>query len=76
MRVEVSHSGLDTISSYWSYYDQTVADVLGVRSKDLKRLFPTDQSMVVVIDDRGDVWGEIPNLVKVIPCESFFGFHP
>jgi RNA polymerase II subunit A-like phosphatase len=42
---------------------------IGVRIKNLKRLFPTDQSMVVVIDDRGDVWGEIPNLVKVIPCE-------
>jgi hypothetical protein len=25
--------------------------------------------MVVVIDDRSDVWGDIPNLVKVVPCE-------
>jgi RNA polymerase II subunit A-like phosphatase len=24
--------------------------------------------MVVVIDDRSDVWGHIPNVVKVIPC--------
>lgn len=38
-------------------------------SKNLKRLFPTDQSMVVVIDDRQDVWGDCPNLVKVVPCE-------
>ena len=38
-------------------------------SKNLKRLFPTDQSMVVVIDDRADVWGDVPNLVKVIPCK-------
>lgn len=38
-------------------------------SKSLVRLFPTDQSMVVVIDDRSDVWGDCPNLVKVVPCE-------
>lgn len=38
--------------------------------KSLERLFPVDQSMVVVIDDRGDVWNWSPNLVKVIPCES------
>lgn len=39
-------------------------------SKNLKRLFPTDQSMVVVIDDRQDVWGDCPNLVKVVPCKQ------
>jgi TFIIF-interacting CTD phosphatase-like protein len=37
--------------------------------KNLKRLFPTDQSMVVIIDDRSDVWDDSPNLVKVVPCE-------
>lgn len=26
--------------------------------------------MVVVIDDRSDVWGDCPNLVKVVPCTS------
>ena len=26
--------------------------------------------MVVIIDDRADVWEWSPNLVKVIPCES------
>lgn len=36
--------------------------------KSLKRLFPVDTSMVVVIDDRGDVWEWCENLVKVIPC--------
>lgn len=41
----------------------------GFNAKDLKRLFPTDQSMVVVIDDRSDVWSDVPNLVKVVPCE-------
>lgn len=25
--------------------------------------------MVVVIDDRQDVWGDCPNLVKVVPCK-------
>lgn len=40
----------------------------GFNAKDLKRLFPTDQSMVVVIDDRSDVWSDVPNLVKVVPC--------
>lgn len=38
--------------------------------KSLTRLFPMDTSMVVIIDDRGDVWSWSPNLVKVIPCES------
>ncbi len=34
------------------------------------RLFPTDQSMVVVIDDRYEVWNHAANLVKVVPCGS------
>lgn len=37
--------------------------------KSLTRLFPMDTSMVVIIDDRGDVWQWSPNLIKVIPCE-------
>ena len=37
--------------------------------KSLERLFPVDQSMVVVIDDRADVWDWSPNLVKVVPCK-------
>ncbi|WRT70407.1 uncharacterized protein IL334_007405 [Kwoniella shivajii] len=42
-------------------------------SKNLKRLFPTDTSMVVVIDDRSDVWADCPNLVKVVPYDFFVG---
>ncbi|WWD03440.1 hypothetical protein V865_001492 [Kwoniella europaea PYCC6329] len=42
-------------------------------SKNLKRLFPTDTSMVVVIDDRSDVWADCPNLVKVVPYDFFLG---
>ncbi|TIB93400.1 FCP1-like phosphatase [Wallemia mellicola] len=41
--------------------------------KSLQRLFPTDTSMCVIIDDRADVWGDSPNLVKVIPFEFFVG---
>ncbi|TKA27043.1 hypothetical protein B0A50_05234 [Salinomyces thailandicus] len=40
-------------------------------SKNLKRLFPVDTKMVVIIDDRGDVWSWSPNLVKV-PAYDFF----
>lgn len=43
--------------------------------KSLSRLFPMDTSMVVIIDDRGDVWGWSPNLVKVIPCEYEAAMH-
>ncbi|KAI9444894.1 hypothetical protein H4582DRAFT_2108679 [Lactarius indigo] len=41
--------------------------------KSLQRLFPVDTSMVVVIDDRADVWEWCPNLVKVIPYDFFVG---
>lgn len=37
--------------------------------KSIERLFPCDTSMVVVIDDRADVWQYSPNLVKVHPCK-------
>ncbi|KAI6047826.1 hypothetical protein EDC04DRAFT_2863998 [Pisolithus marmoratus] len=41
--------------------------------KNLQRLFPCDTSMVVVIDDRADVWKWSPNLIKVIPYDFFIG---
>ncbi|KAF2862268.1 hypothetical protein K470DRAFT_281109 [Piedraia hortae CBS 480.64] len=41
--------------------------------KNLSRLFPVDTNMVVVIDDRGDVWDWTPNLIKVVPYEFFVG---
>lgn len=37
--------------------------------KSLERLFPVDQSMVVIIDDRADIWDWSPHLVKVVPCK-------
>jgi RNA polymerase II subunit A-like phosphatase len=36
--------------------------------KSIQRLFPCDQSMVVAIDDRADVWNWSDNLIKVRPC--------
>lgn len=41
--------------------------------KNLKRLFPVDQSMVAIIDDRGDVWKWESNLIKVVPYDFFVG---
>ncbi|KAJ7184132.1 hypothetical protein C8R46DRAFT_1062975 [Mycena filopes] len=41
--------------------------------KSLQRLFPCDQSMVVIIDDRADVWEWSPNLIKVVPYDFFVG---
>lgn len=38
--------------------------------KSLARLFPINTSMVVIIDDRADVWAWSPNLIKVDPCTS------
>ncbi|KZS91631.1 hypothetical protein SISNIDRAFT_456546 [Sistotremastrum niveocremeum HHB9708] len=44
-----------------------------ISQKSLKRLFPCDTSMVVIIDDRADVWEWSPNLVKVVPYDFFVG---
>jgi RNA polymerase II subunit A-like phosphatase len=41
---------------------------VGLTQKSLQRLFPCDTSMVVIIDDRADVWEWSPNLLKVVPC--------
>ncbi|KAH9470144.1 hypothetical protein Pst134EA_007410 [Puccinia striiformis f. sp. tritici] len=41
--------------------------------KSITRLFPVDTSMVVIIDDRGDVWEYSPNLVAVVPYNFFVG---
>lgn len=42
-------------------------------AKNLQRLFPVDTKMVVIIDDRGDVWRWSPNLIKVSPYDFFIG---
>lgn len=41
--------------------------------KNLERLFPIDTKMVVIIDDRGDVWKWSANLVRVTPFDFFIG---
>lgn len=41
--------------------------------KRLERLFPSDSSKVVVLDDRGDVWDYTPNLIQIKPYEYFIG---
>jgi len=41
--------------------------------KDLRRLFPKNTKMVVIIDDRGDVWKWSDNLIRVKPYDFFVG---
>lgn len=41
--------------------------------KSLQRLFPIDTKMVVIIDDRGDIWKYNDNLIKVTPYNFFVG---
>lgn len=42
-------------------------------AKNLERLFPVDTKMVVIIDDRGDVWKWNSNLIRVTPFDFFVG---
>ncbi|ETI26641.1 hypothetical protein G647_10402 [Cladophialophora carrionii CBS 160.54] len=42
-------------------------------AKNLERLFPVDTKMVVIIDDRGDVWKWSANLIRVTPFDFFVG---
>lgn len=43
-------------------------------AKSLSRIFPVDTKMVVIIDDRADVWPKNrPNLIKVVPYDFFVG---
>ncbi|KAJ1969073.1 CTD phosphatase Fcp1 [Dispira parvispora] len=44
-----------------------------ITHKNIQRLFPCDNSMVVAIDDRVDVWQNSPNLIKVKPFTFFTG---
>lgn len=43
-------------------------------AKTLSRLFPVDTKMVIIIDDRADVWPKNrSNLIKVVPYDFFVG---
>ncbi|TQS37273.1 hypothetical protein Golomagni_02260 [Golovinomyces magnicellulatus] len=45
-----------------------------ITTKSLARLFPVNTKMVVIIDDRTDVWPKNrPNLIKVVPYDFFLG---
>lgn len=44
-----------------------------MQAKNLQRLFPVDTDMVVIIDDRADVWSWSPNLIKVLAYDFFVG---
>lgn len=44
-----------------------------MKEKNLRRLFPVDTKMVVIIDDRIDVWNWSNNLIKVKPYDFFVG---
>ena len=45
-----------------------------ITAKSLQRLFPVSTNMVVIIDDRADVWPlNRPNLIKVVPYDFFKG---
>ena len=45
-----------------------------ITSKSLQRLFPVSTDMVVIIDDRADVWPtNRANLIKVVPYDFFKG---
>ncbi len=44
--------------------------------KNLQRIFPVDDTMVMIVDDRVDVWGACKNLIKIEPCmSSQFVYH-
>ncbi|RKF72952.1 RNA polymerase II subunit A C-terminal domain phosphatase [Golovinomyces cichoracearum] len=45
-----------------------------IMTKSLARIFPVNTKMVVIIDDRTDVWPKNrPNLIKVFPYDFFLG---
>ncbi|KOS22172.1 RNA polymerase II subunit A C-terminal domain phosphatase [Escovopsis weberi] len=45
-----------------------------ITAKSLQRIFPVSTDMVVIIDDRADVWPmNRPNLIKVVPYDFFKG---
>jgi len=51
-----------------------VPDIEGSREKSLKRIFPVDDSMVIIIDDRADVWkNDFSNLITIKPYHFFIG---
>ncbi|OZJ04456.1 hypothetical protein BZG36_02785 [Bifiguratus adelaidae] len=58
------------------YFEKRIVsrdDSGSITQKSIQRLFPCDQSMVVIIDDRSDIWNWSPNLIEVQPYDFFLG---
>ena len=58
------------------YFEKRIVsrdDSGSITQKSIQRLFPCDQSMVVIIDDRSDMWNWSPNLIEVQPCKCIQG---
>ncbi|KAG0232037.1 Carboxy-terminal domain (CTD) phosphatase [Actinomortierella wolfii] len=64
---------IDPDNTYFADRILAREDNKSLTRKTIERLFPCDNSMVVVIDDRADVWQYSPNLIKVHPYEYFVG---
>ncbi|KAF9333960.1 Carboxy-terminal domain (CTD) phosphatase [Podila minutissima] len=64
---------IDPDAKYFSHRILSRDENHSMSRKSIERLFPCDNSMVVVLDDRADVWHYSPNLVKVHPYEYFVG---
>ena len=50
------------------HFPLLTATITDIDHKTLKRIFPCDDSMVVIVDDREDVWKKSKNLVRIEPC--------
>eukprot|EP01137_Pigoraptor_chileana_P010219 Opistho-2@3968 len=52
---------------------EDVGGIADTKTSRLQHLFPTGDSMVVIVDDRADVWESCPNLVRIRPYVYFLG---
>lgn len=46
-----------------------------INFKTLQRIFPCNDSMVVILDDRGDVWNWSDSLIPILPCKKLLNFR-
>lgn len=46
-----------------------------IMKKRLDRIFPTDTSTVLVLDDCAEIWNDCPNLIHIKPYEYFIGVY-
>lgn len=69
---EVAHQ-IDPEGRYFGNRILTREESGSLQQKSLQRLFPVTTRLVAVIDDRGDVWGWDPHLLRVFPYHFFTG---